>query len=293
MTTVPVRAEPRGRPRRGHRPDPHRRRGAHVPRRRRHPINGYLARPAAAGRARPPAMIVIHEAGGLGEHIRDVTNRFANLGYVALGVDLYTREGGPPPMDDMQAMMRAPVLDVRRDRARRPRGRRRLPARARGLHRQGRLHRLLHGRALHAAVRRAPATASTPPSTAGAGSSTKPPRRSLHARAPHAAARARRQLRCPLLAAIGAEDHNPSPEIGEQLRERAAASGQEVKVDVYEGAGHAFFADYRPSYRPEPAAQAVASRSCRSSHAHLRPAPERPRRRQARSDPAGRERPFI
>jgi carboxymethylenebutenolidase len=26
-------------------------------------------------------------------------------------------------------------------------------------------------------------------------------------------------------------------------------------VDVYEGAGHAFFADYRPTYRPEPAAK--------------------------------------
>jgi carboxymethylenebutenolidase len=28
-----------------------------------------------------------------------------------------------------------------------------------------------------------------------------------------------------------------------------------VKVDVYEGAGHAFFADYRPTYRPAPAAK--------------------------------------
>ena len=67
------------------------------------------------------------------------------------------------------------------------------------------------------------------------------------------------QLRCPLLAAIGAEDQNPSPELGERLRERAGnspigRSGREIKVDVYEGAGHAFFADYRPSYRPEPAA---------------------------------------
>ena len=26
-------------------------------------------------------------------------------------------------------------------------------------------------------------------------------------------------------------------------------------MDVYEGAGHAFFADYRPSYRAEPAAR--------------------------------------
>jgi len=70
------------------------------------PINGYLVQPAELdsehGR---PAVIVIHEAGGLGEHIRDVSNRFANLGYIALGVDLYTREGGPPPMDDLQALM--------------------------------------------------------------------------------------------------------------------------------------------------------------------------------------------
>ena len=66
-------------------------------------VNGYLSRPAAGGRR--PGMIVIHEAGGLGEHIRDVCNRFAALGYVTLGVDLYTREGGPPPMDDMEKLM--------------------------------------------------------------------------------------------------------------------------------------------------------------------------------------------
>ena len=52
----------------------------------------------------------------------------------------------------------------------------------------------------------------------------------------------------------GAEDQNPSPELGAELRERASASGQEVKVDVYEGAGHAFLADFArptvPSRRP-------------------------------------------
>ena len=41
-------------------------------------------------------MIVIHEAGGLNDHIRDVAGRIAQLGYVTLAVDLYTREGGPP-----------------------------------------------------------------------------------------------------------------------------------------------------------------------------------------------------
>ena len=63
------------------------------------------------------------------------------------------------------------------------------------------------------------------------------------------------RLQCPLLGAVGAEDQNPSPELGGELRERARTSGQPVEIDVYEGAGHAFFADYRPSYRPEPAAR--------------------------------------
>src|SRR4030088_1013027 len=65
-------------------------------------VNGYLARPAEG--AVHPAVIVIHEASGLIDHIRDVSNRFANIGYVALAVDLYTREGGPP-VGDMSVIM--------------------------------------------------------------------------------------------------------------------------------------------------------------------------------------------
>ena len=56
-----------------------------------------------------------------------------------------------------------------------------------------------------------------------------------------------------LLAAVGAEDHNPSPELAAELRERARASGHEVKVDVYDGAGHAFFNTQRDAYRPDQA----------------------------------------
>jgi carboxymethylenebutenolidase len=62
------------------------------------------------------------------------------------------------------------------------------------------------------------------------------------------------QVDCPFMAAIGAEDQNPSPAVGEHLREALAGTPHETRVDVYEGAGHAFFADYRPSYRPEAAA---------------------------------------
>jgi carboxymethylenebutenolidase len=56
------------------------------------------------------------------------------------------------------------------------------------------------------------------------------------------------------MAAVGAEDHNPSPELGKQLRAALAQTPHETQVDIYQGAGHAFFADHRPSYRPEPAA---------------------------------------
>ena len=77
-------------------------------------------------------MIVIHEAGGLNEHIRDVANRFANLGYVrARRRPVHARRR--PAADGRHAGDDgAPVRDVRRDRARRPGGRGRPPARARG-----------------------------------------------------------------------------------------------------------------------------------------------------------------
>jgi carboxymethylenebutenolidase len=216
-------------------------------------VNGYLARPAAGGVH--PGMVVIHEAGGLGEHIRDVANRIAALGYVVLAVDLYTREGGPPPMDDLQALM-ARLFSM-------PDGRAlgdlegavdALRARDDVSGRVGCIGFCMGGRytlllacasdRLDAAVdcwggfidRATPDETSTP-------------------ERPTPPLQLAEQLHCPLLAAIGAEDHNPSPEIGAQLRERAGASGQPVQVDVYEGAGHAFFADYRPSYRPGPAAE--------------------------------------
>ncbi len=63
-------------------------------------IGAYLARPAAAGRYR--AVLVCHENRGLNEHIKDVTRRFAREGYVALAVDLLSREGGTANLDPDQ-----------------------------------------------------------------------------------------------------------------------------------------------------------------------------------------------
>ena len=63
-------------------------------------INGYLVRPGEAGQY--PAILVCHENRGLNDHIRDVARRFAKEGYVALAVDLLSREGGTENLDPDQ-----------------------------------------------------------------------------------------------------------------------------------------------------------------------------------------------
>jgi len=51
-------------------------------------LTGYLARPADD---RPfPALVVIHEAFGLNDDIRSIARRFAEEGYIALAVDLFS-----------------------------------------------------------------------------------------------------------------------------------------------------------------------------------------------------------
>lgn len=53
---------------------------------------GYLARPAGDGPF--PGVLVCHENRGLNEHIRDVARRFGRDGYVALALDMLSRQGG-------------------------------------------------------------------------------------------------------------------------------------------------------------------------------------------------------
>jgi carboxymethylenebutenolidase len=61
------------------------------------------------------------------------------------------------------------------------------------------------------------------------------------------------QLSCPLLGLFGAEDQYPSPAQVAELEEALKAAGKAYEFHSYAGAGHAFFAVNRPSYRPEAA----------------------------------------
>jgi carboxymethylenebutenolidase len=61
------------------------------------------------------------------------------------------------------------------------------------------------------------------------------------------------RLSCPLLGLFGAEDSHPSPDHVAELERALAENGKEYQFHSYEGAGHAFFAVDRPSYRPQAA----------------------------------------
>jgi len=222
-------------------------------------INGYLARPADA--SSHPGIVVIHTAGGLEDHIRDVCNRLANIGYVALGVDLYTREGGPPDMSDPEAMMQrlfamsdATALGDLEGAADYLRGLDGVTGRI------GCIGFCMGGRYTLLFACASDKLTAAIDCWGGFIDAATFDERSTEQRPTPPLEMVEQGLQCPLLAAVGAEDHNPSPEVGEELRERAlrspaAAAAQEIKVDVYDGAGHAFFADHRPTYRPEPAAK--------------------------------------
>jgi carboxymethylenebutenolidase len=220
-------------------------------------VNGYLVHPVADGPH--PAMVVVHEAGGLGEHIRDVCNRFANLGYVTLGVDLYTREGGPPPAGDMEALF-ARLFSMPDDRALGDLegAADLLRAREDTTDKVGCIGFCMGGRYTLLFATASDRLDAAVDCWGGFVDKATPDERSTELR-PTPPLELADRLSCPLMAAIGAEDHNPSPALADQIRERAGASGQPVEVEVYDGAGHAFFADYRPSYRPEPAAKLWAN----------------------------------
>jgi carboxymethylenebutenolidase len=59
---------------------------------------GYLARPKGDGRF--PPVLVCHENRGLTDYIKDVARRLANADYVALAVDLLSRQGGTAKVAD-------------------------------------------------------------------------------------------------------------------------------------------------------------------------------------------------
>ena len=210
-----------------------------------------------------PGVIVVHEAFGLTDHIRDVACRVAALGYHAIAPDLYTREGTPDggDMDAVLATMRAmPDARVVGDLAGAAALLREQPGAS---VRVGCVGFCSGGRqTLLAACSSTALTAAVDCWGGGVTATETTPARPVPVLDLAGA------LACPLLLVGGAEDENPSPQDLERVRDAAAASGQEVELEVYPGAGHAFFADHRPNYRAD-AAFALWSRLTDFLERHL------------------------
>ncbi len=78
-------------------------------------LTGYLARPE--GDEPAPAVVVLQEWWGLNAHIKDVTRRFADAGFVALAPDLYhgvvTSEPDEARKQVMELDMAAAIEEIR------------------------------------------------------------------------------------------------------------------------------------------------------------------------------------
>jgi carboxymethylenebutenolidase len=74
--------------------------------------NGYLAKPSSG---RGPGVIVVQEWWGLVDHIKDLTDRFAREGFVALAPDLYHGERTKSPDQAGKLLMALNIAETAKD----------------------------------------------------------------------------------------------------------------------------------------------------------------------------------
>ena len=209
-------------------------------------IDAYLARRSRG------AIIVIHEAFGPVEHIHDLARRFANLGFDALAPNLYHRVGAPPEGDMsglFEKMMSVSDADAVAD----------LEACAAYLRaldssngKVGCIGFCSGGRQTLLFASSSPAVDAAVDCWGGFIDAAGPGIDSTPAR-PTPVIDLAANVSCPVFLVGGAEDENPSPAVLGELEGRLRTAGKDVRLQVFDDAGHAFLADYRPSYREAPA----------------------------------------
>jgi carboxymethylenebutenolidase len=200
-------------------------------------MRAYLARPKAQGTY--PAVIVLHEAFGLVEHERDVARRFANAGFIALAPDVYSRIGAPKDASDMTEV-RAKMFGLTdaqlvRDFEAAAAFVRAQPGASGKL---GCVGFCVGGRWTLLFACSSDKLDATIDCWGGFITRATPDALTTPAR-PTPIVDLAARLHCPLYLVCGEEDQNPSP----------ADAAKNFKLEVFKSAGHAFFADYRPSYR--------------------------------------------
>jgi carboxymethylenebutenolidase len=194
---------------------------------------GYLSKPASA---KAPGVLVMQEWWGLVGHIRDVVDRFASEGFVALAPDLYHGEQTKSPDDAGKLMMALDIAETTKD----------LSGAADYLlaldsvtpKKLGIVGFCMGGQlALYGAC--------TLPEKIGAAVDFY----GIHPKVNPDVTK----LSGPVLAHFGREDHSIPVKQVEELERRAERAGKRFEVHWYD-AGHAFFNDQRPTvYSPDDA----------------------------------------
>jgi carboxymethylenebutenolidase len=214
-------------------------------------VEAYLATTLTT--ANVGGVLVIHHLPGYDEATKEITRKFAANGYNAICVNLYSRDAPGASPDDAAAAVRAAggVPDARLvgDLAAAATYLRSLPN-SNG--RVGVIGYCSGGRQSVLAACSLELDAAV--DCYGAFVVMDPPEASgfkMTSLVPILA-----NLSCPLLGLFGAEDQYPSPEQTETLRGILEENHKSFDFHTYDGAGHAFFAVDRPSYRPEVAKEA-------------------------------------
>ncbi len=198
-------------------------------------LSGYLAYPDDGGTY--PGIIVIQEWWGLNDHIKDVTNRFAEAGFVALAPDLYHGVAATEPDEARKLVMEldqaAAIEEISAaiDHL--------LALDATSSEKAGVVGFCMGG---GLALRTNLADEDVGAAVAFYGQPI----------APNEAA----QSHAPVLGLYGSEDSGIPVASVEAMRDALEAAGIPVETVVYEGAAHAFFNDARASYDADASADA-------------------------------------
>jgi carboxymethylenebutenolidase len=210
---------------------------------------GYLAIPEEG---RGPGVIVIQEWWGLVDHIRDVCDRFAAEGFVALAPDLYHGVTVAEPDEAGKAMMAMRMDQAARDLS----GAVDEVIRRSGRDRIGVIGFCMGGGlALVLATQRPDAVAAVVPCYGVIPWPDAQPDYSA--------------LTAAVLGHYASDDGFFTPEAAEALGEQLRALGKEAEIIVYPGTDHAFFNDTRPEVYDAEAATALWDRSLAFFRARL------------------------
>ncbi|MEO8005915.1 MAG: dienelactone hydrolase family protein [Betaproteobacteria bacterium] len=208
-------------------------------------IPAYRAMPASGKDF--PLLLVVQEIFGVHEHIRDVCHRLAKLGYMAVAPELYARQGDVSKLTDMKEIFaiveKVPDAQVMRDLDDTMSWARKNGANVTQL---GITGFCWGGRIVWLYCAHNPMVA------AGVAWYGRLEGQANDLR-PTFPIDVAPTLKVPVLGLYGAADTGIPQESVDKMREKLKSATSKSQIIVYPDTPHAFFADYRPSYRKEAA----------------------------------------